>query len=86
MKTTIELPDVTFRRAKSIAARQGISLKQLVTEAIEENLRAAASRSKSNPAPWMKLAGTLRAHETELRRIQGIIDQEFGRIEPEEWR
>ena len=85
MKTTIELelPDVTFRRAKSIAARQGISLKQLVTEAIEERLRTAASRSGSSQAPWMKLAGTLRAHETELRRIQGMIDQEFERIEPE---
>ena len=33
MKTTLEIPDFLFRRAKSAAAQRGIPLRQLVTEA-----------------------------------------------------
>lgn len=38
MKTTIDLPDPLFRRAKATAATRGISLKTLVTNAIEKDL------------------------------------------------
>ncbi len=34
MKTTIEIPDPLFRRAKSVAAEQGIALRELVSQAI----------------------------------------------------
>ena len=34
MKTTLEIPDSLFRRAKVLAAKKGIPLKQLVNEAI----------------------------------------------------
>ena len=38
MKTTVDLPDPLFRRAKATAATRGISLKTLVTRAIEKDL------------------------------------------------
>lgn len=38
MKTTIDLPDPLFRRAKATAATRGISLKALVTNAVEKDL------------------------------------------------
>lgn len=38
MKTTIDLPDPLFRRAKATAATRGISLKALVTHAVEKDL------------------------------------------------
>ena len=31
MKTTLEIPDAIFRRAKSVAAERGIPLRELVT-------------------------------------------------------
>jgi len=38
MKTTLEIPDPIFRRAKSVAADRGIPLREFVTEAIKEKL------------------------------------------------
>ena len=38
MKTTIDLPDPLFRRAKATAAVRGISMKALFTRAIEKDI------------------------------------------------
>jgi hypothetical protein len=40
MKTTIDLPDPLFRRAKATAAHRGTSMKVLFTRAIEKDLDA----------------------------------------------
>ena len=42
MKTTVDLPESTFRQAKTLAADRGITLKQLFTEALEEKIRLCA--------------------------------------------
>jgi predicted HicB family RNase H-like nuclease len=36
MKTTLEIPDAIFRRAKLAAAEHGIPLREFVTEAVKE--------------------------------------------------
>jgi len=82
MKTTLEMPDPVFRKAKAKAAEQGIPLRQFVTEAVEEKL--AASQAQSDK-PWMKSFGALRHLHEENVRIQQIIDEEFEKIEPEDW-
>jgi hypothetical protein len=82
MKTTLEIPDAIFRRAKSIAAAQGIPLRQFVTEAVEEKLHAARS---SGQKPWMKTFGGLRHLHKENVRIQRLVDEEFEKIDPEDW-
>lgn len=38
MKTTIEMPDELFRRAKTIAVARGQTLKRLITDALEREL------------------------------------------------
>ncbi len=38
MKTTLEIPDAIFRRAKSAAAERGIPLREFVTEAVRDKL------------------------------------------------
>jgi hypothetical protein len=38
MKTTIEIPTALFRRAKSKAAERGQTLKEFMTEALQEKL------------------------------------------------
>ena len=80
MKTTVEIPDPVFRKAKAQAAQRGIPLRQFVTEAMQEKLAAATPADK----PWMKAAGKLRHLHNETVRIQRIIDEEFGQIEPED--
>jgi hypothetical protein len=89
MKTTIEIPDKTLRRAKDVAAVKGISLKQLFTEAIEEKLRNVATPSGTDGRPWMKLYGAFAKTEemrAETRRIQELVEEEFERINPEDWK
>ena len=82
MKTTLEIPDQVFRKAKARAAERGIPFRQFVTEAVEEKLTASASTEK----PWMRLAGGLRHLHKETVRINKLIEDEFGRIDPEEWK
>ncbi len=82
MKTTLEIPDPVFRRAKTRAAERGIPLRQFVTEAVEEKL---SKTSRGDEKPWMKHVGKLRHLRKDIRRIDRIIEQEFEQIEPEDW-
>lgn len=82
MKTTLEIPDPIFRRAKSVAAQRGIALRVFVTEAVEEKL---ATASQKDDKPWVRLAGGLKHLHKETTRINGIMKREFEQIEPEDW-
>jgi len=84
VKTTIEIPDPLFRRAKSKAAERGQTLKQLVTEALEEKLSAGAGKTRPGKPAWMGGFGQLRRLRRETRRIQARIDEAFEIIEPED--
>jgi len=80
VKTTLEIPDTLFRRAKSAAAHQGISMRELVTGALEEKLRV-----RDEEKPWLKLFGGLRALGSETARLNSLMEEEFGQIEPAYW-
>ncbi len=82
MKTTLEFPDPVFRRAKAKAAERGVSLRQFVTEAVEEKLSAGVGNGEK---PWMKMVGGLRHLHKENLRIERIIEKEFEKIDPEDW-
>jgi len=81
VKTTLEIPDPIFRKAKARAAASGIPLRQFITEAVADKL---ASRPSSQDKPWMRGFGGLRHLHKETVRIQRLIDEEFERIEPED--
>jgi len=83
MKTTLEIPDPIFRRAKARAAEQGIPLRQFVTEAVEERLKTSTDNTDK---PWMQMAGGLRHLRKETARIMGLIEDEFETIDPEDWK
>ena len=82
MKTTLEIPDTVFRRAKALAAEEGIPLRQFVTEAVQDRVRA---RLPVGEKPWVKLAGKLRHLRKETAQFNQLIEREFERIDPEEW-
>ena len=81
MKTTLEIPDPVFRKAKAKAAERGIPLRQFVTEAVEEKLDRSG---KPADKPWLKMIGGLKHLHEENLRIQRLIDEEFETIEPED--
>lgn len=83
MKTTLEMPDFLFRRAKSIAAERGISLRQLVTEALQDKLNLTG-RSRSHP--WMKHMGKLKHLRRETERIDRRIEESFEQVDREDWK
>ena len=81
MKTTLEIPDAIFRRAKTAAAARGIPFRALVSEALAEKLRAQGDREKR---PWMKTFGKLRHLHKETAKVNRIIEEEFEQIEAED--
>jgi len=58
MKTTFELPDILFRKAKAGASMRGMSLRQFFTDAIAEKIRGA--RPGNGQRPWMRHFGALK--------------------------
>ncbi len=81
MKTTLEIPDAVFRRAKSVAASRGIPFRALVSEALADKLRAQGAKETK---PWMDTFGKLRLLHKETAKINQIIQEEFGQIETED--
>ena len=81
MKTTLEIPDPIFRRAKSAAANRGIPLREFVTEAVKDKLTTGR---KNGDKPWMSAFGKLKHLRKETARINKLIDAEFETIEPED--
>jgi hypothetical protein len=82
MKTTLEIPDSLFRRAKSAAAEGGVPLREFVSQAIAEKLSGARNAGK----PWMRSFGKLRDLHKETTRIDRLIREEFEQLEPEDLR
>jgi hypothetical protein len=83
VKTTFEIPEPLFRKAKATAARQGRTLKQLVQEALSEKIARLDGTTRERK-PWMVLAGKLKHLRSENRRIERVIEAEFENIEPED--
>jgi hypothetical protein len=81
MKTTLEIPDPIFRRAKSAAADRGIPFREFVTEAVRDKL---ATDAKTMEKPWMAAFGKLRHLRKETAKIDRIVEEEFEQIEAED--
>jgi hypothetical protein len=82
MKTTLEIPDTIFRRAKSKAAEQGIPLRQFVTEAVQDKLKTTPATGQK---PWMKHMGKLKDLHKETARISKVIEEAFEEVDPDMW-
>jgi hypothetical protein len=85
VKTTIELPDPLLREAKAAAASSGLSLKELFAEALSKHLATRAQPAvEVGQEAWRELFGSV-PHEA-VAEIDAIIEAEFERIDPDDWR
>ncbi len=84
MKTTIDIPDSLFRRAKSRAAERSQTLKEFVSEALQEKLAPRGSTARSAEPEWMQAFGRLRHLKKETARMQERIHEAFEVVEPED--
>jgi hypothetical protein len=91
VKTTVEIPDTLFRKAKASAAENGISLKDFFSHAVRDYLARGSAESKQGSAPvpappWRSAFGGLRHLHKETQRINRIIEEEFKQIDEDQWR
>jgi hypothetical protein len=84
MKTTVEIPDPLFRRAKSKAAERGQTLNEFMAEALQEKLATNKGDVHAGEPQWMVGFGKLHRLRKETARIQSRIDEAFEVVEPED--
>ena len=87
MKTTLEIPNVIFKKAKVTASRRGVPLREFITEAIIDKLHER-SRGVSSIPSWKKLFGKFKSASSraETKKIQAVVDREFSKADPAEWK
>jgi len=50
MRTTIDMPDTLYRRTKAVAALHGLSMKDIITRAVEKEItELQPAKPKSKP-------------------------------------
>ena len=55
VRTTIDMPDALFRRTKATAADRGVTLKQIIVNAVEHELSQSAKGAKGRRTPKLPL-------------------------------
>ena len=81
MKTTLELPESLVREAEAAARAKGVPLDDFLAAVLRERLERRLTPPRRDwpvPPPAVDIE--------ETRRIQKVIDVEFGKIEWENWR
>lgn len=81
MKTTLDIPDPIFRRAKARAARNGQSLKDFVAEAIAQKLDGP--KGDREPS-WKASFGALRDLQGETARIMQLVEADSEQLDEDE--
>lgn len=81
MKTTLEMPDKLFRRAKATAAQRGQSLKQLVTVALERELAGPAPVVKSPKRTQAEVKAFMRELKKISKRISAVWPKGVSAVE-----
>lgn len=82
MKTTIEIDDELLRRSKAEAALRGETLREFFAAALREHLGNSVGATP-RATGWRSVFGT--ADPTAAGRVDSVVQEEFGRIDPESW-
>ena len=81
MKTTVEIPDDLYRRAKSEAAESGLSFRSVLIEALRARLYGEGDTTTLND-----VFGTLVAETEAVYEVQRTVDRDLEQVDPDEWR
>jgi hypothetical protein len=70
MRTTVDIPDGTYRKLKSKAAQQGCSVKELILRGVEKELALARARQRVQlPIVRSRKPGTLRITNEQIYEL-----------------
>ena len=82
MKTTLEIPDSLLHEVKAHAARKGQTMKRFFIDAVKEKLYSESDSDESQVG-WRSVFG--RAPANSVAEVQSVIDEEFSKINLEDW-
>ena len=82
MKTTLEISDPVFRQIKARAALKGETMRAFFLDAIRAKL-AADDLQKKGESGWRTVFG--KASKRSVAKVQSVIDEEFSKINAEDW-
>ena len=71
VRTTVDIPDTTYRKLKSKAAAQGVSVKELILHGVEKELESGSPQKKHIRLPIVraKRPGTLQLTNQQIYEI-----------------
>jgi len=84
VKTTLEIPNSLFRRAKATAARRGQTMQAFVTSAVESKLNSDAKAEEEKP--WIAFAGVFEDDKKKSQSILTAIKEVCEQVDPEDWK
>jgi len=87
MKTTVEIPDSLYRQIKARAALKGQTIKDFLLEAVHAKLAGDKTKrgsKREEKTGWEAAFGM--ADPKDVAELQRIIDEEFSKIDPDDWK
>jgi hypothetical protein len=79
----MDVPDSLYRQIKARAALRGQTVRAFLLEAIRDKLASSRSPGKV-PRGWRSVFG--KAEQKDIDELQQLLDTEFARVDPDEWR
>jgi len=83
VRTTIEIPDELWRKAKAASASSGETLREFVSEAIATRL-ASTNLPATQVSGWRSVFGL--ADPKAVARVDAVVESEFEQVDPSDWR
>ena len=83
IKTTLDIPDALFKKAKARAALQNLSLKDFVCRALREKLTGKRGSRADATSGWRTVFG--RASAGAVARADAVIAAAFEQVDLQEW-
>jgi len=83
MKTTLDIPDALLRRAKNLAAKEGLTLRDLISQALQAELDRLEEQD-GEPSWKRHVGGTRRFAQAEV--LNDAVNKVFGRVDDEIWK
>lgn len=88
-KTTIEIPTNIFKVCKAKAALQGLTLREFFLQALTNKISEKNIQSKHEAKKKLPLFGSAKKSPyllREIKQIEKTIEQEFSKVNQEEWK
>jgi len=97
MKTTVNIPDAFYRKLVAVSAAEGLSIEDYVVRTMSEKLSSGSdspTEMSTKKEPLAKFWAHIDSLSEQERRslqegaaeIQAYVDDEFSRVDPDDWK